>query len=158
MSFITSALESVLNPSFATSYRFEVHVGTFDLGAWAKCDGLQIDYQVSQYQTAMNPDEHNIENPRIWNYLSRPTYKPISLSRPCTTMGMAQTAAWLKMMWYCPTPEFGAIIMWDANYMPVYTWQLTGIVPDKWSGPSMDVDAAKVATETLVLSHEGWIF
>lgn len=147
-----------LNPAFATSYRFEVHVGTFDLGAWAKCDGLQVDYQVSTYQSSMNLEENNMVTPRIWNYLSRPSYKPITLTRPCNTLGMAQTAGWLKKMWYAPTPEFGVIIMYDVSNLPVYTWQLTGVVPDKWSGPSMDIDSGKVATESLVLAHEGWLF
>src|SRR2546421_11999797 len=109
---------------FATSYRFEVHVGTFDLGAWAKCEGLQIDYQVSTYQTAMNPDETNIASPRIWNYLSRPSYKPITLSRPVTMTGMKLTSTWLKEMWYSPIPEYGRIMLYNASRLPIYTWGL----------------------------------
>ena len=155
MSAENAAMSAVVS-LFATSYRFDVVIGGFGLGQWAKCDGLQVDYQVSSYQTAMNPDEQNMASPRIWNYLSRPTYKSISLTRPCNAVGMALTSGWLKKMWYSPIPEYGFIVLYDAGHMPVYKWGLIGVVPDKWSGPNLDIDAGKIATETLVLAHEGW--
>src|SRR5437870_19976 len=113
MAEASNLIDRVL-PSFTTSYRFEVHIGTFDLGSWTKCDGLQIDYQVSQYQTAMCPDENNMLTPRIWNYLSRPTFKPITLTRPCHADGLLMTSFWLEQMWEMPTPEFALIIMFDS--------------------------------------------
>ena len=40
---------------------------------------------------------------------------------------------------------------------PVHTWTLMGVVPVRWTGPSMSVDSAKVATETLELAHHGFL-
>lgn len=152
----SNVVSNLVDSLFATSYRFDVFVGSMGLGEWSKCDGLTIDYQVTTYQTAMNPDENNMASPRFWNYLSRPTYKEISLTRPCNAIGMHRTAAWLQKMWYSPIPEAGHIVLYDASHLPVYTWGLIGVVPAKWSGPNLDIDGGKIALETLVLSHEGW--
>ena len=151
-----AALSNVTAALTGASFRFDVFVGSLGLGEWTKCDGLQVDYQVSTYQTAMNPDENNIASPRIWNYLSRPSYKEITLSRPCTATGMLQTSTWLKQMWYSPIPEYGHIFLYNAAKLVIYKWGLLGVVPGKWSGPNLDIDGGKIGIETLVLAHEGW--
>ncbi len=142
----------------AMSYRFDVQVGNVPLGTWNKCDGLQMDFQYAQYVSGMNPEERTHLAPPIWNYPTRIKYKEITLTRPCTTSGMFSTAAWLHQISSVPTPTMGSIMMYDAGgVMPVYTWQLLYVQPSTWSGPSMDIDTGKIATETLTLVHQGWI-
>lgn len=143
----------------AMSYRFNVQVGTFPLGTWNKCDGLKMDFQYAQYVAGMNPDERSHIAAPIWNYPTRIKYDNITLSRPITTTGIAQTATWLKQMDHLPAPSMGQIMMFDAGgLIPVWAWQLMDVQPATWSGPSMDVDAGKIATETLTLVHQGWLF
>jgi len=50
-----------------------------------------------------------------------------------------------------------AIVLHDASGQPVFTWTLNGVLPAKWSGPSLDAGTAQVATETLELVHEGFL-
>ena len=35
-------------------------------------------------------------------------------------------------------------------------WRLLGLVPVRWTGPSLNLDSPKVATETLELAHHGF--
>jgi phage tail-like protein len=39
----------------------------------------------------------------------------------------------------------------------VATWSLAGVYPVRWTGPSLDVGSNQWATETLELSHNGFV-
>jgi phage tail-like protein len=39
----------------------------------------------------------------------------------------------------------------------IASWKLEGVIPVRWSGPSLNVETAKVATETLELAHHGFL-
>jgi hypothetical protein len=43
-----------------------------------------------------------------------------------------------------------------ADRTVVASWGLLGVIPVKWSGPSLSLESAKVATETLELAHHGF--
>ena len=45
----------------------------------------------------------------------------------------------------------------DASGAVVATWSLMGVFPAKWQGPSLDIGANQVATETLELVHNGFL-
>ena len=37
----------------------------------------------------------------------------------------------------------------------VAKWSLLGVIPVRWTGPSLNFDTVKVATETLEIAHHG---
>jgi hypothetical protein len=39
----------------------------------------------------------------------------------------------------------------------VARWGLLGVVPVRWSGPSLNLDSPKVATETIEIAHHGFL-
>ena len=39
----------------------------------------------------------------------------------------------------------------------VATWGLVGVIPVRWTGPSLNLDTPKVATETLEIAHHGFL-
>ena len=43
-----------------------------------------------------------------------------------------------------------------AERKVVASWGLLGVIPVKWSGPGLNLDSPKVATETLELAHHGF--
>ena len=43
-----------------------------------------------------------------------------------------------------------------AERKVVASWGLLGVVPVRWTGPSLNLDSPKVATETLELAHHGF--
>ena len=38
----------------------------------------------------------------------------------------------------------------------VATWDLDGVVPVRWSGPTLNLDSPKVAIETVEIAHHGF--
>jgi hypothetical protein len=39
----------------------------------------------------------------------------------------------------------------------VATWGLIDVVPVRWTGPSLNPDSPKVATETVEIAHHGFL-
>ena len=51
---------------------------------------------------------------------------------------------------------------WDAAFAAmtadrtiVAQWDLLGVVPVRWTGPTLNLDSPKVATETIEIAHHG---
>ena len=38
----------------------------------------------------------------------------------------------------------------------VATWELDGVGPVRWSGPTLNLDSPKVAIETVEIAHHGF--
>jgi phage tail-like protein len=45
----------------------------------------------------------------------------------------------------------------DSRGLMVQKWMVAGALPVKWSGPTLSVDSNSIATETLEISHGGFI-
>ena len=52
------------------------------------------------------------------------------------------------------TAEISAL---DSEGKPIATWNLEGVFPVRWNGPSLDIGANQAATETLELAHNGFL-
>jgi phage tail-like protein len=44
-----------------------------------------------------------------------------------------------------------------ADGTVVAQWGLTGVVPVRWTGPSLNLESPKVATETIEIAHHGFL-
>jgi phage tail-like protein len=128
---------------------FDVVVDGVDLGTWSKCDGLTVEFGVLSHTTGDSDD--------VILSSGRPTYNNISLTRPVTPASRMVTQ-WLSSQRRQPTKGTGAIVLMDASNVPVMTWELYGVLPVKYSGPSLDVSGSTVAMESLVLAHEGFLY
>jgi len=53
--------------------------------------------------------------------------------------------------------QTGEISALDPEGQAIVTWNLEGIYPVRWSGPSLDIGNNQVATETLELAHNGFL-
>ncbi len=49
----------------------------------------------------------------------------------------------------------GAITMFTADGIPLRMWTFSGALPVSWNGPDFDADSDEVATEKLVVAHDG---
>jgi phage tail-like protein len=47
-----------------------------------------------------------------------------------------------------------AITAMNSEGSEITTWNLAGVVPVKWSGPSLDILSNQIAMETLELAYE----
>jgi phage tail-like protein len=132
------------------SLRFRVKIdGSGDLGNWSKCDGLSVEYEVFPYKEGG-------ENAFIHQIPGRAKYQNIKLTRPINkdSKKVADWMAALKLVVKRQTAEISAL---DSEGHPIATWNLEGVYPVRWNGPSLDIGNNQVATETLELAHNGFL-
>jgi phage tail-like protein len=133
----------------AVSVYFEVHVDGRDLGAFTACDGLGVEVVMEQREEGgMNGFVHQLPG--------RIKYTNVKLTRPVNT-DTAKIASWIASMNGNVTRTQAQIVAKNHDATPVHTWVLEGVVPVRWTGPSLSVESPKVATETLELAHHGFL-
>jgi phage tail-like protein len=130
--------------------RFHVQVdGGADLGDWNKCDGLTVEYEIKEYQEGGNNDY-------VHRLPGRVKYQNIKLTRPLNP-DSNRVASWVSSNRTSFQRKTARIAALDTQGKPIVTWNLTGVYPVKWSGPSFDVSSNQAATETLELAHNGFM-
>jgi phage tail-like protein len=121
-----------------------------NLGGWSTCKGLEVDFQHETYE--------ELGNNQFVHYLPRAAkYTHITLERACTSEESSALQAWLGSVVMQPVKGTASITLHDAAQGEVITWTLTGVYPAKWTGPQLDGGSNKMALETLVLAHEGFL-
>jgi phage tail-like protein len=134
----------------------EVHVGVcFDvvidksqLGKFNSCEGLGL-------EVVMEQREEGGTNGLVWQLPTRVKYSNIKLSRPIGPDSEKLTK-WIVKILNGLKPTTGVIKALDAEGKPVMQWDLEGVVPVRWTGPSLNLDSPKVFTETLEIAHHGF--
>ncbi|MCD9196234.1 phage tail protein [Streptomyces albireticuli] len=133
--------------TFATSVFFTLAIGGNDLGAFHTCDGLGAQVEVETYAEGGN-------NGFAWQLPGRITWSNITLTRPVTS-DTAKIARWLDELVRRVEPKNGEIVALKPDLSRIVSWQVLGIVPVRWQGPSFDPSSSRAATETLEIAHEG---
>lgn len=131
----------------ALGLRFAVTIDGLSLGDWTKCDGLSIEYDVTEYREGG-------ENGFIHRLAGRAKYTNIKLTRPIDS-DSAEVARWVASVAAKLIRQTAQIKVMDAAGNTVVAWNLTGVYPAKWTGPTLDVGGNQVAYETLELAHHG---
>jgi len=133
----------------AVSVYFEVRVDGHELGAFTACDGLGCEVVIEQREEGgLNSFVHQLPG--------RIKYTNVKLTRPVNA-DTVKIARWLSSMNGTVRRTQAQIIVKNHDAKPVFSWTLSGVVPVRWTGPSLAVDSAKVATETLELAHHGFL-
>ena len=131
----------------ALALRFAVTIDGLLLGDWTKCDGLSIEYDVTEYREGG-------ENGFVHRLAGRAKYTNIKLTRPISS-GSAEVAAWVASVSTKLIRQTAQIAVMDAAGNSVVAWNLVGVYPVRWTGPTLDVGGNQVAYETLELAHHG---
>lgn len=132
---------------FATSVFFRLVIGGNDLGAFHTCTGLGAQVEVEQFVEGGN-------NGFVWQLPSRITWSNITLTRPVTADTMKVTR-WLDQTIARVERKNGEIVALKPDLSPIARWQVIGIVPVRWEGPSFDPANSQAAVETLEVAHQG---
>jgi phage tail-like protein len=134
----------------AQSLRFQVKLdGGADLGNWSKCDGLAIEYEVVEYKEGG-------ENGYVHRIPGRAKYQNIKLTRPLN-QDTKKVTAWIASLRAAVERQTAQISALDTEGKVIASWNLDGVYPVKWNGPSLDVGNNQVATESLELAHNGFL-
>jgi phage tail-like protein len=131
----------------ALGLHFTVTIDGLSLGDWTKCDGLSIEYDVKEYQEGG-------ENSFTHRLAGRAKYSNIRLTRPIDSSS-AEIALWVASVAAKLVRQTAQIAVMDASGSTIVSWNLIGVYPAKWTGPTLDVAGNQVAYETLELAHHG---
>lgn len=131
-------------PALTLTYQCTID-GIIPLGTWSKIEGLGFSHEVTKYREGgVNGYVHNIIGPV--------TYDNVRLSRPVDSDSML-ISIWLAANLIKIVPQTMSITALDSAGKEVTTWNLAGVVPVKWSGPSLDIFGNQIAMETLEIAY-----
>ena len=134
----------------ALSVCYTVAVDGKDLGAFTTCEGLGCEIVLEQREEGGN-------NGFVWQLPTRIKYTNVKLTRPICkdsdslTTWLAGFVSGVKLQ----TAMIDARRVSDEKM--VVTWSLDGVLPVRWTGPSLNPDSPKVAMETIELAHHGFL-
>ncbi len=135
-------------PALTLTYRCTID-GIIPLGTWTKIEGLGFSYAVEDYREGgVNAYTRKIIGPL--------KYENVRLSRPVDQDSML-VALWLTANLIKIVPQMMSITALDSKGNDVTQWNLSSVVPVKWTGPTLDVNGNQVAMETLELAYEEMI-
>ncbi|MET8545633.1 phage tail protein [Kitasatospora sp. NPDC004799] len=132
---------------FASSVFFSLTIGGNDLGEFTTCSGLGAQVEIEQYAEGGN-------NGFAWQLPGRITWSNITLSR-AVTADTTKIARWLSEIVRKVEPKDGEIVALRPDLSRIVGWQVLGIVPVRWDGPSFDPANSQAAVETLEIAHAG---
>ncbi len=133
----------------AVSVCFVVKIDTHDLGSFTSCEGLGC-------EVVLETREEGGNNAFVWQLPTRIKYPNVKLSCPLNADTM-KVAAWFAGLTAGVRRTTATISALTADGTVVARWSLLDVVPVRWSGPQLNPDTAKVATETLELAHHGFL-
>ncbi len=128
---------------------FGVEIDKTEIGAFNSCDGLGCEVVIEQREEGGN-------NGFVWQLPTRVKYGNVKLSRP-VGRDSAKLTAWLASFATGVQRHTATITARTQNNEIVATWNLDGVIPVRWSGPQLNLDSPKVATETIELAHHGFL-
>ena len=135
--------------AIAVSVYFSVKIDGDDLGTFTSCEGFGCEVVIEQREEGgMNGFVHQLPG--------RIKYTNVKLTRPVNS-DTVKIASWFASMNGAVKRTQAEIIAKNHDANPVFTWTLAGVIPVRWTGPSLSVDSPKVATETLELAHHGFL-
>ncbi len=133
----------------AISVCFSVVIDNNELGSFNSCEGLGCEVLLEQR-------EEGGVNDFVWQLPTRIKYSNVKLSRPVGA-GSEKLTSWLASFATQASRHTATIVAMTADGRKVATWNLQGVIPVRWSGPSLNPDSPKVATETIELAHHGFL-
>lgn len=146
-----------MNTMLALTTRFHVSVDGVDLGGWARCQGLEVKFNPEPQKEGGNYQYETILPGWI-------KYPPVTLQRAINSADTEKVQSWLRDRaagWIDANKSGGGgtaqITLFDAHAQKVAAWTLRNVYPDSWKGPDLDAMTLGIATEQLVLAHEGFL-
>ncbi|HLI38338.1 MAG TPA: phage tail protein [Streptosporangiaceae bacterium] len=145
---------------YGMAMRFSVTIDGLDLGHWSFCDGLKVEFKTDRVTDGGHYDHQAILPVTV-------AYGSITLKRAMIQPDSDKVKEWLSKVarqWVGddalanPYKAGTATIkLLDVCGRKVQEWVLREVYPVSWSGPTLSAEQSKVAIETLVIEHEGFL-
>lgn len=130
-----------------STYNFLVEIDGIIAGGFTDVSGLSI-------QVNVEPRTFGGENDREYKFITGIKYTDITLKHGLTDLDVLWN-------WYEEilkgkiNRKNGTIYLLDHSGLPAMWWDFYEAYPIKWDGPTFNAASNTVATETLVLTHNG---
>jgi phage tail-like protein len=134
---------------YGLALNFVVTIDGHDLGAWMRCEGLGVTYDVFEYKEGGN-------NGFVHRLPGRAKYDNIKLTR-VVNESTAAVMTWLASVQGSISYATAKIAVMDSAGTEIASWNLSGVYPSHWSGPTLNAGGREPATETLELVHNGFL-
>jgi phage tail-like protein len=132
----------------AVGLYFSVSIDSIDLGAFSTCDGLSVEVQTEDR-------EEGGQNGFVHKLPVRVKYSNVKFTRPIGP-DSSKVTKWFAGMATSVKRTTAKITVLTPNNKDLVTWNLDGVIPVKWQGPSFSSESPKVAMETLEIAHHGF--
>lgn len=143
-------MTTTTDPEPLATVCFSVNIDGIALGTFTSCDGLGVEVVLEQREEGGN-------NAFVWQLPTRLKYPNIKLSR-ALGKDSSKVAEWFAKVATGLGAGTGTIVARSADDQAVAHWNLTGVVPVRWTGPSFSLDSPKIAMETIEIAHHGFTF
>ena len=105
----------------------------------------------------MEQREEGGNNGFVWQLPTRMKYSNIKLTRP-VGRDTAKVTAWFASMATGVKRQTATIAAHDRRRRRSSpAGACDGVIPVRWTGPQLNLDSPKVATETLEIAHHGFL-
>ena len=128
---------------------FTVVIDGHDLGTFQKCEGLGVSVTIEEYEEGGN-------NSFVHQLGGRLRYTNITFTRYINAETQ-KVGAWFASMANGVKRTTAVITAMTPDLAKVASWSLVGVIPVKWTGPSLGNDHLQPATETLEIAHHGFL-
>lgn len=133
------------DPALSIVYKCTID-GFIPLGIWNKIEGLGFEYELHEFREGgVNGYTHKIVGPC--------KYTNLRLSRPVDS-NSKYLSMWMQSVMIKVIPQTMAISALNSAGEEITTWNLAGVVPLKWTGPTLDIMGNAIAMETLEVVYE----
>ncbi|MBW3662397.1 MAG: phage tail protein [Actinobacteria bacterium] len=147
-----ASTETEMDP--AVTVGFAIEIDGHKLGVFTSVDGLS-------FEITLEPVTEGGNNAFVHQLPGRVKYQNIKLKRPLNKDSQVVVDWFQKLIREMnqgkATRSTMKITAKNTAGDDVATWNLQGVIPVKWQGPSMSVESSKVAEETLELAHHGFL-
>jgi len=134
-------------PPFNFTLSFD---GAEAFGGFSDLSGLTTELTVAEYRAGNDPENHTRKVQGIW--------KASDVTCKRGLISSADLWGWITQAREQATDAKKTVVirLLDEKRAVVQTWTLTGVIPLKWTGPTLAAKGGSdVAMEELVLSCEG---
>jgi len=140
-------------PDLTTTFIFVLEIDSVEMGSFRKCSGIESETETIEYKEATKDGRmiiRKVPGAMKWS--------DITLERRIDD----STALW---EWRKQVIEGdidgarrnGSIVAKDSTQAEVSRWNFEAGWPSKWTGADFDAGANDVATEKVVITHEGLV-
>jgi phage tail-like protein len=138
-------------PDLMTTFNFVLEIGGVQLASFRKCTGVEAETETIEYKEATKGGKMIIRKvPGAMKWSDITLERRVDESKALWE--------WRKQVEEGDVDQArrsGSIVILDSMQKEVARWDFDNGWPSKWTGAELDAGGNEVATEKIVITHEG---